>query len=365
MLRKHMRPDVGRLFSVVGMQFGSEGKGAITSYLAPVMGVGVRTGAANAGHTIYHLGKKYVMRQVPSVWTNPTALLVIGVGAMISLDVLLEEIAHIEKVLPIRQRLFIDARAHVITEDQIKRESQGDLGERIGSTSARTREGIGVASADKVLRSADALRAQDVPELRAYCCDTVDLVNSKIDRGDFVMLEGAQGFSLSIDHGTFPFVTSRDTTATALAASAGIAPHAFATSVIGVTRTYPIRVSGNSGPFDPDSTELTWDDVAKRAGAPYLMERTSVTGSMRRVATFSTEGFVRACQVNRPTEIAVTFADYLDFACHERQDISPPIEEFIEMLESLVDVPVTLIKTGPNAIIDFEEYRRIMLRKLS
>ena len=365
MFCKQSRLDLGRLFSVVGMQFGSEGKGAITAYLAPIMGMGVRTGAANAGHTIYHLGKRHVMRQVPSVWTNPTAELVIGIGAMISLDVLLEEIAAIEQILPMRHRLFIDSRAHVITADQIKRESTGDLAERIGSTSARAREGIGIASADKVLRSADVLRAQDVSELRPYCCDTVDLVNTRLDHGDFVLLEGAQGFSLSVDHGTFPYVTSRDTTATALAGSAGIASHAFPASVIGVTRTYPIRVSGNSGPFDSDSTELSWKDVARLAGAPSLVEHTTVTGNVRRVATFSIEGFSRACQVNRPTEIAVTFADYLDWKCLEKSTLSYPVERFIEKLESVADAPVTLIKTGPHGVIDLEEYRRIMLRKLA
>lgn len=355
----------GRLFVVVGMQFGSEGKGAITSYLAPIMGMGVRTGAANAGHTMYHCGKRYVMRQIPSVWTNPLAELVIGVGAMISLPILLAEISAIEKVLPIRHRLSIDPRAHVITDEQIARESEDDLGARIGSTSARAREGIGVASADKVLRSADVVRAGDVPSLRPYCSDTVERVNERLDRGDCVLLEGAQGFSLSIEHGAFPFVTSRDTSAIGLAASVGVATHAFPTSVIGVTRTYPIRVSGNSGPFDPDSTEMSWKEVARRAGAPSLVEYTTVTGAVRRVATFSREGFVRACRVNRPTEIALTFADYLDWKSHEQGDISLPIEEFMEMVETLAGAPVTLVKTGPHTIIDLDEYRRIILRKLA
>ena len=144
----------------------------------------------------------------------------------------------------------------------------------------------------------------------------------------------------------------------------GVAPHAFPLDVIGVTRTYPIRVAGNSGPFDVDSIELSWRDVAANAGAPAIVEHTSVTGALRRVATFSPSGFLRASLVNRPTEIALTFADYLDWSVHERDEISRPIEGFIEQIEKLAGAPVSIVKTGPHMTIDLDEYRRIMLRKL-
>src|SRR3989338_4496797 len=201
----------GKLFEVLGQQFGSEGKGAIVTYLAPVMSLGVRTGAGNAGHTGYFREKKFVMRQIPSVWVNPLAKLVIGIGAMISLPLLFEEIAEIERYLPIRQRLYIDSRAHVIQEEHIQREQEGDLAERIGSCSATAREGIGTATAAKVLREESCVLARDVPELRPYCIDTVDLINTALDQGQYVLLEGTQGFGLSLEHGYFPFVTSHDT----------------------------------------------------------------------------------------------------------------------------------------------------------
>ena len=146
------RESFGRITTIVGMQYGSEGKGAITAYLAPGCSMGVRTGAANAGHTIYYQGRKFIMRQIPSVWVNPYAKLIVGRGALISLDILLNEIEQIHKISPIKGRLFIDKYAHVITKEQIRREKKTDLAKRIGSTSAVSGEGIGMAMADKVLR---------------------------------------------------------------------------------------------------------------------------------------------------------------------------------------------------------------------
>jgi len=356
----------GKLFIIAGMQFGSEGKGAIASYLAPAMSLGVRTGAANAGHTIYFRDEKFTMRQIPTTWVNPDAKLMIGVGAMISLPVLLEEIALVERHLPIRGRLFIDRDAHVVQEEHIRTESQGDLDVRIGSTSAIAREGIGAATAAKVLRGASCLQVKDVPKLRAYSTDTVDMVNTELDLGQYVLLEGTQGLGLSLEHGKFPFVTSRDTSVSALAASIGVNHANFNTEVIGVVRTFPIRVAGSSGPFGPGSKEVSWEFVQRHARARTpIIEYTSVTKKVRRVATFSFEGFERACQVNRPTELAVTFADYLDWSVHERSRITPRVKDFLCRLEEIADVPVTLVKTGPRTTIDLDPYRQNMLRRLS
>lgn len=347
------------------MQYGSEGKGAVSSYLAPIVSLGVRTGAANAGHTIYFQGERFTMQQIPCTWINPVSKLVIGVGAMISLPILLREISMVNRYLPVNGRLFIDGNAHVIQEEHICREAESDLASRIGSTSASAREGIGVATAAKVLRTASCLRARDVPELQPFISDTVDLINTELDGGQYVLLEGTQGFGLSLEHGHFPFVTSRDTSAAALAASVGIAPQHFDTEVIGVVRTYPIRVAGTSGPFDDDSEELTWKEVTHRAKSQVpIVEHTSVTKNIRRVATWSRKGYVRACRVNRPSGIALTFADYLDRSVHEQYRTTPSIDAFIADLEALGGVPVTLIGTGPRSIIDTDEYRRHMLRKL-
>ncbi|PIQ69414.1 MAG: hypothetical protein COS58_02455 [Candidatus Tagabacteria bacterium CG03_land_8_20_14_0_80_41_22] len=357
--------NFGRITIIVGMQYGSEGKGAITSYLAPGCSLGVRTGAANAGHTIYYEGQKFIMRQIPSVWVNPYAKLVIGVGAIISPDILSEEIECTDRILPVKNRIFIDYRAHVISRKQIRAEQRTDLAQRIGSTSATSGEGIGTATADKVLRKKSCVQAKDMEWMKPYLCDTVEMVNKYLECEHPIILEGTQGFGLSLEHGNFPYITSRDTSAVALAASIGVSPHYFDVQVIGVVRSYPIRVAGNSGSFGEDSEEITWDKLTKFAGADQpIIEMTSVTGKVRRVATFSEVDFTRACQVNRPTEIALTFADYLDWRIHEKDEVSRTVESFISDLENLYDAPVMLVKTGPETVIDYNWYRRSMLRKI-
>lgn len=357
----------GRVMIVTGMQYGSEGKGAITEYLSPIVSMGVRSGAANAGHTIYYRGEKFVMQQIPAVWINPLAKLVIGVGALISLDILLNEIKIISRFFDLKGRLFVDRNAHVITEEQKLSEQKTDLALRIGSTSATACEGIGMAMSDKVLRKESCRQAKDIPQLKPYLADTVDLINTELDLDQIVLLEGTQGLGLSLEHGKFPYVTSRDTSATAIAASVGISTHKFQIDVIGVTRTYPIRVAGNSGSFGKDSKEITWEDVTKRAKAKEpISEKTTVTAKIRRVATFSWEDFLKACKINRPTEIALTFADYLDWQCHEKDDISRSnsILSFMGKLEERSGVPVTLIKTGARTTIDCDQYRSSILRRI-
>ncbi len=357
--------NFGRITTIVGMQYGSEGKGAITSYLAPGCSMGVRGGAVNAGHTIYYQGQKFIMRQLPSTWVNPYAKLVIAVGALISPDILHREIEQMDRILPIKNRLFIDYRTHVITKRQISAEKRTDLVERIGSTSATSGDGIGTATADKVLRKKSCVQAKDIEWLKPYLCDTVDLINEYLDKEHPIILEGTQGFGLDLEQGNFPFVTSRNTSAAALAASIGVSPHHFDFQVIGVVRTYPIRVAGNSGSFGGDSEEITWDKLTKFSGADRpIIEMTSVTGKVRRVATFSETDFIKACQVNRPTEIALTFADYLDWRIHEKDEVSRTVESFISDLENLYDAPVMLVKTGPETVIDYNWYRRSMLRKI-
>ena len=359
--------DRGKITFVVGMQFGSEAKGSIVNYLAPAVSNAVRTGAANAGHTIFHQGEPHVMRQLPGAWTTPHTKLILGAGAIISPDVLLAEIEKYEEIVPIKHRLLIDGNAHVIVEDQIIEEAKGDLAERIGSTSARGREGIGVAMADKVLRSSRSVQAKNHELFRQYATDTSEYLNEQLEAGQDVLVEGTQGFGLSLDHGEFPFVTSRNATVAALADSIGVHPEYFRTDTIGVVRTFPIRVAGNSGPFAEGSEELTWEQLRDLTANPNLpTEYTSVTGLPRRIATFSDNQYLAACRVNRPTEIAVTFADYLDQAVYGAEDVhdSPKVMRFLHHLEHLYNAPVTLVNTGPGTTVDFNWYRRSMLRKM-
>lgn len=357
----------GVLTFVVGLQFGSESKGSVVQYLASGASNAVRTGAVNAGHTVYYEGDAHVMRQLPGAWINPNTNLVIGAGALISPSVLFEEIDKYEKLVPIKKRLLIDRHAHVITEESIVDESQGDLAERIGSTSSRGREGIGSAMAAKVLRSARCVQAKDFEPLKRYTTNTSEHLNDQLDKGIDVLVEGTQGFGLSIDYGEFPYVTSRNVTVSALADSIGVQPEYFQTNIIGVARTFPIRVAGNSGPFAEGSKELSWTQMRDLLGDKSLaVERTSVTNLPRRIATFSESQYVDACRVNRPTEIALTFADYLDKSAYMANDVgrSQAIMGFINHLEDLYPAPVTLVNTGPNSTIDFDWVRRSQLDRI-
>lgn len=366
MARMTHRTQTGVLTFIIGMQYGSEAKGSIVNYLAPLTTNAVRSGAPNAGHTIYHKGVPHIMRQIPCSWTNPDTKLFIGPGSLISPDILFDEIAMIEKYMPIRDRLTIDPQAHIISHAQIEDEQSLHLAERIGSTSARGREGIGIAMADKILRSERSLLAKNFEPLAPF----IGYVGEKLDRAlqaqEDVLIEGTQGFSLSINHGDFPYVTSRDVTVASLANDSGLNQAAYRTNVIGVTRSFPIRVAGNSGPFYPDSRELSWEEMREITGNTDLRpEQTSVTNLTRRIATFSFEQYKDACRVNQPDEIALTFADYLDPSATNKEELSQKVLNFTDELESAFPAPVTLINTGPQTTLDFNSYRSRMLRKIS
>lgn len=352
--------------ALVGAQFGSEGKGLIAGHIAGGYRVHVRVGAANAGHTVCVDGGKHVVQQLPcAAYANPWARVVLGAGALISVGTLMREIEtntewRKAKDLP-RLRLFIDRRAHAVTDEQIAKEQGTDLAERIGSTSATAREGIGTAAAARVMRT-DYQLAQNVlaesgplAALVIEWTDTVKLLHQARTMATSVLLEGTQGTGLSNTIGFYPYVTSRDTTAAALAAQCGLGPLDI-DHVLLVARTFPIRVAGNSGPFWPDSRELDWAEV----GVP--QEQTTVTRKVRRVATFSMEQMCHAVQVNSATEIALTFADYL--APHIAGQSGPTgpqdfdqfdfVGPLVRRIEEQTQTPVTMVGTSPSTVLDRE-----------
>ena len=168
-------------------------------------------------------------------------------------------------------------------------------------------------------------------------------------RGDRILLEGTQGTSLSIHHGEYPFVTSRDTTVAGCLADAGIAP-ARVRRVIMVCRTYPIRVGGPSGPM---TLEITYEQLAERSGIPIGQlketETTTTTKRQRRLAEFDWTQFQRSVFLNGPTDIALTFVDYLDIKNREAyrfEQLKPDTLRFIEEVERVSGRPVTLISTN-------------------
>lgn len=238
-------------------------------------------------------------------------------------------------------RLLIDPLAAVIGSNDAVAEVP--LIERIGSTG----KGVGAATIAKIQRDGTVRLARDVPQLQPYLNDVATTINQFADWGKQILIEGTQGFGLSLHHGSYPFVTSRDTTAGTLCGETGLSPMAV-DEIILVIRTYPIRVGGNSGPLND---EIDWLTVTKEAGAPQdIIERTTVTNRVRRVARFDLDMVKRAVMINRPTQIALTFIDYIDYVNHGKKsfdDLSPGAQKFLRWIERETATPVTLIGTGP------------------
>jgi adenylosuccinate synthase len=344
--------------AVIGGQFGSEGKGLIVGHLADQYNHHVRVGAANAGHTVYDIdGHKRVMQQIPcAAYTNPFAGLWIGPGALISSSIFFRELEALQAWRELQgfqpAVINVDARAHLITAQQIDREALSGLDERIGSTSTIAREGIGTAQADRVMRS-ESCRTADVLDGPALEDIRLRDVPMALRGQDSILLEGTQGTGLSLTTGGFPFVTSRNTTVAGLAADCGIAPSRINRRIM-VIRTFPIRVAGPSGPFWHDSKEIEWEDI----GIDPESERTTVTKKVRRVATFSHAQLEEAVALNDPTELALTFCDYIcpEIAgATEFEGESDAVEALLGMIEEIehtADRPVTMLGTGPKTVLE-------------
>ena len=263
---------------------------------------------------------------------------------------MLKEIARCEVDA---ERLGIDGGAIIIEDSDI--DDEGALKDGIGST----RQGVGIATArrirdrlpEKVMRF-----ARDIDALKPYICDSIERVSDAIARGGRVLLEGTQGTGLSLYHGTYPFVTSRDTTAAACLSEAGIAP-AHVRKVIMVCRTYPIRVENpNDGSSGPMSMEIKWSDIAARSGKDpgelEETEKTSTTNRRRRVGEFDWVMLRKSMLLNRPTDVALTFTDYIRVENGDAKRFDQLTAEtirFIEEIESVCEAPVSLIATGFNS----------------
>lgn len=348
---------------VVGAQFGSEAKGQICAYLAPEYDALVRVGGPNAGHSVYSHPEPYVFHILPSgSIKSPNSKLLIGPGAVINIEILKEEIKkyHIDDV----NRLVIDYNATIISNDDIKKESK--LVKNIGSTG----QGVGYATANNITNRCNENKNKAKyfdKELKGFLGSTHDELEKIYRSGGNILLEGTQGSFLSLHHGFYPYVTSRETTVSGNIAEAGISPKRVR-KIILVTRTYPIRVespsNATSGEFH--SEELTWKEISKRSGISLLelenVERTSTTKRKRRVAEFSWHLFRKACELNTPTDIAITFVDYItekNKKARRFDQLSRETIEFIDDLERVSEAPVSLISTrfDYRSIIDRRSWK--------
>lgn len=320
---------------LVGGQWGDEGKGKIVSYLClkDRYDITARAGVGpNAGHTVEYKGKKYGLRLVPSGFLTDETRLLIGAGVLVNPAILLKEIEE----LGVKGRIGVDKRCGVIEEDHIKRDrGSSHLKEKIGSTGT----GCGPANMDRANRS---LRlAEDVPELRGYITDVPKELSDAIKEGKKVLIEGSQGFGLSLFYGTYPYVTSKDTNAAQACVDVGIGPRAVE-EVIVVFKSYPSRVG--EGPFP---TELDPKE-AERLG---IVEYGTVTGRRRRTGRFDFEMAKEAAMINSASQIALTCVDYIDRGSRgakRYEDLTDKVKSFVDEVEKKIGVPVTLISTGPD-----------------
>jgi adenylosuccinate synthase len=327
---------------VVGGQYGSEGKGKVVALLAMRASSQwlVRCGGPNSGHTVTIDGKDVILRQVPSCSEPYRATFCLAAGCAIDEGVLLSEL----DLLRIdRERIVIDPRAVVITE----RDREVEHRELAGIAS--TCSGTGAALARRMARKADVRLAKDSDVLGARCrVETLaPLLHDALDNGGDVIVEGTQGFALSLLHGPdYPFVTSRDTTAAGFAMEVGLSPRLI-DNIVMVIRTFPIRVGGPSGPF---RDEISWGEIQRLSSAPEVMpEYTSVTKRLRRVAKFDIELVKLACKYNRPTSLAVMGMDRLDYAntgVANFTEFTPESLQFVNNLERETGIPIEFFGTG-------------------
>jgi adenylosuccinate synthase len=334
--------------AVIGAQWGDEGKGHVVDLLAERARLVVRYGGGNnAGHTVVNERGAFKLHIMPSGIFDPSTVNVIGSGVVIDPAVLLKELADLEAQGISTAKLFISERAHVVMpyhvmQDQIDETLRGDY--RIGTTG----RGIGPAYADKMARTGirigDLLHEETLlsrlrhvleiknkmlsalynlqplslhevylrylnygRQLADHVLDTYPIIYRALDKDLPILLEGAQGVLLDVDHGTYPFVTSSPPGAAGACQGAGIGPTRL-NSVVGVFKAYLTRVG--EGPF-PTEVQGEAADVLRQIGKPWA-EVGTTTGRLRRVGWFDAVLARYAAQINGIDTVAITKLDVLD-----------------------------------------------------
>ena len=327
---------------IMGSQWGDEGKGKMTDWLAQKADMIVRyQGGNNAGHTIAFNGKTYKLQLIPSGIFEPQKINVIGNGVVVNLKALLSELQMLKDAGVTPSNLKISSRAHLILPyhiqlDIAQEKQRGD--QKVGTT----HNGIGPAYMDKAarigIRMCDLLEKDTFAtklkenlaqknalfekiydeetfdfdslfneyyeygqQLKDYVTDTSVLVNEAIDAGKNVLFEGAQGIMLDLDHGTYPYVTSSNPVVGGALAGAGVGPQSF-TKMVGVCKAYSTRVG--EGPFPTELTNETGDWIREKAH-----EYGTVTGRPRRIGWFDAVAMRHAKRVSGMNCLSLNLLD--------------------------------------------------------
>lgn len=326
-----------------GSQWGDEGKGKVTDYLAQKADVVVRfQGGNNAGHTIVFEGHKYALRLIPSGIFSKRTKNVLANGMVINPDAFFEELDMIEKAGFHDYQIYISNRAHVIMPYHL--DLDGAIEELLGDSKiGTTKKGIGPCYTDKAsrvgIRIGDLLDEEQLEKrlrttlayknmeltmfhkptydfdelfhkclawgekLRRFVCDTSILLNKEIEKGSNILFEGAQGVMLCLDHGTYPYVTSSSPTASSIPLNAGIPPYQINT-VLGIAKAYTTRVG--EGPF-PSELHNELGDLIREKGHEYG----TVTKRPRRVGYLDTVVLNHAIRVSGIQYLSVMLFDVL------------------------------------------------------
>jgi adenylosuccinate synthase len=337
---------MGKSVAAIGTQWGDEGKGKVVDLLTDRVSAVVRfQGGHNAGHTLVIKGKQTILHLIPSGIFRAEVMSFIGNGVVVSPAALLEEIDQLERQeVPTRERLRVSDACPLILPYHVALDEAREraLGAQAIGTTGR---GIGPAYEDKVsrrgLRLGDLLRPDEFTEklksvidyhnfvlehyhscqpfdvqrvndealaagerLKSIIEDVPERLHALQERGESLLFEGAQGTLLDIDHGTYPFVTSSNTTAGAAATGSGVGPRGI-DYVLGITKAYTTRVG--AGPFP---TELL-DDHGKHLAARGC-EFGATTGRPRRCGWIDIVGLRWAVKVNGITGLCITKLDVLD-----------------------------------------------------
>jgi adenylosuccinate synthase len=321
---------------VVGGFYGDEGKGKVVGYLSikDNFDYVVRAGGGpQAGHTVTE-GKK--VTQIPSGFVNPNSRLLIARGTIVNPEVVLKEIKNYH----VEDRIGIDYGCTII--EQVHIEQEKELVKRIGSVGT----GTGPARVDRVLRKAKI--AKNIESLKPYLTDVSEEVNKAIISGKKVLIEGVQGYALSLlNHNFYPYVTSQDTSASQFAADVGIGPKVIDDITV-VYKAYTSRVG--IGPMRFEWTE----EKMKNLG---IEERGTVSGRKRRIGDFDTALAIESIIGNTGTQAAITCIDRLfknNYKIRRFEELTEEARDFIMKIDkdlknaSPYFKGIKLISTGPN-----------------
>ena len=371
-LRIFSNPSIQCVDVLIGGQFGSEGKGHIAASISKNYDLIIRVGGPNAGHTVSSDSGVYTYHQLPSGAKDCTAKLLLGPGMTIDKGKLLEEIAE---CVVTTKRLCIDPQAILISN------SDKDDEQKMRREIASTASGSGAAAARRILQrtSSPPKLAKDDPDLNkftekrdVFLGDAVTELERHYKEGKRVLLEGTQGSGLSIFNGQYPHVTSRDTNVAGCLAEVGISPKRVR-RIIMVVRTTPIRVGDpDEGKFSSGKLKnlTSFREIATKSGLDPIKveeaEKTSTTNRPRKVGWFDWELFRRSCMINTPTDIALTFVDYLDSknqSARRFEQLTDDTIKFIEEIEHVGQAPVSIINTRFLNVEDNLDLRSMIDRR--